>query len=101
LSRATVAKEIARDGLARRGFFYRSEALLGEGAQTDAAAKQAPDGAQRVSCPSCGHLLFKVKTLEGADAATVGIEIKCKASRCGRFVEVTFQAGRLNLALSS
>lgn len=85
-----------------RVFLYWSDALAGEGTQTDAAdAKPVQETSQRVSCPSCGHLLFKIEELKGAETATISIEIKCKASRCGRFVEVTFQRGRLNLALSA
>lgn len=68
-----------------------------EGTQTEEATKPVPEG-QRVSCPSCGHLLFKIKELKAGEIPA-SIEIKCKASRCGKFVNVTFIAGKLNLAL--
>ena len=69
-----------------------------DGTQMTDATKRAPESAQRVSCPSCGHLLFMVKTPVG-EQTSIGVEIKCKASRCGRFVNVTFAAGKMSLSL--
>ena len=53
---------------------------------------------QRVSCPSCGRPLFEIEQVEPA-SASVRIKTKCKAGGCHKFCQVTFNAGRLAIAV--
>lgn len=54
---------------------------------------------QRVSCPSCGRILFSIESVRKPADASFSLRTKCKAGGCHKFCLVTYDEGKLIVAL--
>lgn len=70
----------------------------GEQAETvTPSAAVTENAAQRVSCPSCGHLLCRIKQVK--ESATAGFIIEHMCKGCHRKCDLTYQQGSFSVAL--
>lgn len=81
-------------------FFYQGEPLEnGQAPPADPTAPAVEEKGQRVSCPSCGRLLCRIKAVKESASAGFSVEIKCKSGGCHRLTELTYHEGRISVAL--
>lgn len=75
----------------RRGFLFGEslEHAADQGAAANAATKPAEK--VRVSCPSCGHLLLRVR--HGSEC-----DLEAKCSGCKKLCEIGYHASKVSVA---
>lgn len=63
-------------------------------------ARTGPAKGERVSCPSCGHQLFRIAMVKEPETTSFAIEIKCKGGGCHRMLVVVYNQGRFSVAVA-
>jgi len=62
-------------------------------------AETAGKTEQRVSCLSCGRLLFKIGPVQNPNEACFQIEAKCKSGGCHKLCSVIYRQGKVTVSL--